>query len=155
MGEEHLKIHLEDYNKPIICDVCGGRMVFKGVGEYQCENCGNLEYDDYGKVRTYIETHPHERMMSDVEKNTGVSRKVIRQMLREERIEIAADSTIFLQCEICKKSIRSGRYCPECAKKVRAQEEMEKAKKGHRNTLQGFGHKQREEEGEKRFHRER
>ena len=45
------------YNRPTYCEKCGGVMVFKGVGEYECEKCGALEYDDYGKVRNYIEKH--------------------------------------------------------------------------------------------------
>ena len=36
------------YNRPTYCEKCGGGMVFKGVGEYECEKCGALEYDDYG-----------------------------------------------------------------------------------------------------------
>ncbi len=37
------------YNIPRVCQICGGVMVFKGVGEYHCENCGDVAYDDYGK----------------------------------------------------------------------------------------------------------
>lgn len=37
------------YNRPTYCEKCGGVMVFKGVGEYRCEKCGYLDYDDYGK----------------------------------------------------------------------------------------------------------
>lgn len=40
---------------PQRCKLCFGRMIFKGVGEYQCEECGYLDYDDYGKVRNYVE----------------------------------------------------------------------------------------------------
>ena len=35
------------YNVPRLCKICGGVMVFKGVGEYRCEECGDVEYDDY------------------------------------------------------------------------------------------------------------
>lgn len=156
MAGENLKLHRGDYNKPVACNVCGGHMVFKGVGEYQCEKCGNLDYDDYGKVRAYIETHPDQSQMAMIEEHTGVQRKIIRQMLREERLEVAADSSVFIQCEICRKSIRSGRYCPECAKKIHAKEELERIEKEKKQKkLQGFGHRREEQEGEKRFRRER
>lgn len=49
--------NITTYNRPTYCAECGGVMVFKGVGEYQCEKCGYLDYDDYGKVRNYIEKH--------------------------------------------------------------------------------------------------
>ncbi|NLL80524.1 MAG: hypothetical protein GX234_12220 [Clostridiales bacterium] len=155
MAEQNVRISLDDYNRPLVCNVCGGRMIYKGVGEYQCEKCANLDYDDYGKVRAYIETHPNQRTMQDIEIHTGVPRKTIRQMLKEERIEIAKDSTVFIQCEICRKSIRSGRYCEECAKKVRIQEAAQKAQKNHHKSMQGFGQHNKAQEGEKRFHRER
>lgn len=47
----------DNYNRPTICAECGGIMVFKGVGEYKCEKCGSVGYDDYGKTRNYIEHH--------------------------------------------------------------------------------------------------
>ena len=38
------------------CQECGGtRIEYKGVGEYKCEDCGLLMYNDYGKVRLYLE----------------------------------------------------------------------------------------------------
>ncbi|MBO5293360.1 MAG: flagellar protein [Lachnospiraceae bacterium] len=155
MADERVKIHLDDYNKPVICEVCGGHMIFKGVGEYQCEKCNHLEYDDYGKVRNYIETHPLARKMYDVEMGTGVSRKVIRQLLREERIEVAPDSSVFLKCEVCGRDIRAGRYCPACAQKIQAREDLERARNSKHSALHGFGQHDRQEDGEKRFRRER
>ena len=35
----------------------------------------------------------------------------IRQWLREERLELAADSALYLNCESCGQPIRSGRFC--------------------------------------------
>ena len=48
---------IDIYNRPSVCSVCGGKMLFVGVGEYHCERCKNVEFDDYGKVRNYIEEH--------------------------------------------------------------------------------------------------
>ncbi|MDE6318136.1 MAG: hypothetical protein K2M22_00155, partial [Lachnospiraceae bacterium] len=76
------------YNRPTYCAECGGVMVFKGVGEYQCEACGFLDYDDYGKVRNYIEKHIGANA-AEASKATGVSQKAIRDMLKEARLEIA------------------------------------------------------------------
>ena len=51
-GKEALKMEafgVVSYNRPYICKECGGIMVFKGCGEYACENCRAKDYDDYGK----------------------------------------------------------------------------------------------------------
>ena len=48
---------LDAYNRPKKCPECGGDMIFKGCGEYCCEDCRYTAYDDYGKVRNYVEQH--------------------------------------------------------------------------------------------------
>ena len=60
------------YNRPTICKECEGVMIFKGVGEYKCEKCGFLDYDDYGKVRNYLEKHVG-ATSAQVAEATGVS----------------------------------------------------------------------------------
>ncbi len=105
-------------------------------------------YDDYGKVRLYIETHRGANA-AEVESNTGVSQKSIRRMLRESRLEIAEESKLFLNCEICRKTIRSGTLCSECARTY-GNKAVENIKKKH--TLQGFStSKPNLQDGEKRF----
>ena len=83
------------YHVPHTCEECGGELVYKGVGEYRCEQCDAVVYDDYGKVRLYVEQHPG-ATISETEAGTGVPHKVIRQLLREERLEVAAGSRTFL-----------------------------------------------------------
>lgn len=58
------------YHVPNTCPECGGEMVYKGVGEYQCEQCKAVVYDDYGKVRLYVEQHPG-ATIADTEAATG------------------------------------------------------------------------------------
>ncbi len=106
----------DKYHVPNICAECGGEMIYKGVGEYQCEQCKAVVYDDYGKVRLYVEQHPG-ATISDTEAATGVPHKVIRQLLREERLEVAPNSRSFLRCRACGIQIRSGDFCPQCAAK--------------------------------------
>ena len=55
MHEGRDLLRMDEYNRPKTCEKCDGVMVFMGVGEYQCEDCGAIAYDDYGKVRLYIE----------------------------------------------------------------------------------------------------
>ena len=127
-------------------------MVFKGVGEYQCEDCGALEYDDYGTVRNYIEKHA-KATMAFISEQTGVSQKSIRQMLKEGRLEIAPDSRAFLKCEVCGANIRSGALCEQCEKAYhRNREEMERA--GRKMSGYGMEHDRKDQKGEKRFTRD-
>lgn len=142
----------EKYNIPRVCKKCGGVMVFKGVGEYHCEDCGGVDYDDYGKVRLYIESHKG-ATAAQIEGAIGVSQRSIRQMLKDGRLEVTADSKTFLRCEVCGKAIRSGQYCPECEIKVhRTLEEEQRAQL--KRSIQGTGLTQKGEEGQKRFRRD-
>ena len=142
---------LEKYHVPQVCKECGGVMVFKGVGEYHCEDCGAVDYDDYGKVRLYIEEHPGANA-AQVEENTGVTQKMIRRLLKDGRIEVAEGSSSFLRCEVCGKSIRSGQFCPECEKKVHIRIEEKQRALNHKNT-KGVGMVEKGDEGQRRFMR--
>lgn len=148
-------LHLDTYHVPRVCVICGGVMVYKGVGEYRCEDCNTLDFDDYGKVRLYIEQHKGATAL-EIEAGTGVTQKTIRQMLRESRLEIAAGSNMYLHCERCKAPIRSGRLCTECEmSQHRLLEEQQRMM--HREVMrgvQGVGTEQQTGvHGEKRFRR--
>ncbi len=145
---------LDKYHRPHICQKCGGVMIYKGVGEYHCERCDEVAYDDYGKVRLYVEQHPGATVV-EAEAATGVSRKTIRQLLREERLEVAADSRSFLACQACGAPIRSGSFCPQCAQK--RQKRMEEL--AHRSITEGMQGRMISntagQEGAKRFTRDK
>lgn len=145
---------MDEYNRPKRCPACNGVLVFKGVGEYQCEDCKSVEYDDYGKVRLYIEQHRGVNA-AEIEAGTGVKQRSIRNMLREERLEVTKDSRSFLKCFVCGKDIRFGKYCPEC--KIQYHRNLEAKERVKRNLdLAGFGMEDRKfEEGEKRFSRKK
>ena len=140
------------FNKPVFCSQCRGQMIYQGVGEYKCENCGALDYDDYGKVRNYIEQHPGARQ-NEVSEATGVSRGTIRQLLIEERIEVASNSAVFLHCAKCGKEIRSGMYCAECQLKAEKEEKAKAAKQHGRNITGGSANPENLSSGERRFMR--
>ncbi len=141
----------ETYNIPRICQKCGGVMIFKGLGEYRCEDCGEQAYDDYGKVRAYIEEHKG-ATAAQIEDAIGVSQKTIRRLLREGRLEVAEGSRMFLHCELCDKPIRSGRFCPECEVKMHRSMEARDREHAHKE-LHGFSLGQKGDEGHKRFTR--
>lgn len=101
------------YKQLISCSKCGKPLKYLGIGEYQCEECGFIEYDDYGKVRCYLEKFPGANVVQ-VERATGVPQKEIRRMVKDEKFEVKQGSLSFLRCEYCGKPIRSGRFCEAC-----------------------------------------
>lgn len=145
------KMGFADYNRPYTCEACGGMMIYKGIGEYVCEDCHDLAYDDYGMTRNYLETHPGANT-AQISANTGVSQKAIRNMLKEGKLEVAANSRTFIKCEMCGVNIRSGRLCDKCETLYnRTLEEKEREKR----KMSGYGtdKEMREQKGEKRFRR--
>ncbi|MEG1848311.1 MAG: flagellar protein [Lachnospiraceae bacterium] len=150
---QRLNISINTYNRPTVCSKCGGLMIFAGVGEYHCEECKHVDYDDYGKVRLYIESH-RGATAAQIEEAIGVEQKAIRQMIRESRLEISAESRSFLKCDICGQPVRSGRYCPKC--EAQYHKELEEEERERRAKLLGKGigmDKEIGEKGSKRFQR--
>lgn len=139
------------YHVPRSCEKCGGIMRYMGVGEYRCETCNTLAYDDYGKVRLYLEKHRGANAV-EVEAATGVKQKTIRQLLKDARIEVTDNSKDFLVCEFCGKRLRYGRFCPQC-EGIYQQNLEERQRKLRTQNLQGFGMGKISQEGEKRFKR--
>ena len=143
---------ISSYHVPNSCAQCEGTMEYKGVGEYQCENCGYIDYDDYGKVRNYLEKHKG-ATSSEVETATGVPQRSIRRMLKEGRLEVAEGSKVFLQCEICGVKIKSGRFCTGCEKEYRNNlEEMHRVAKNM--GKKGYGRNESGDSGHRRFMRD-
>lgn len=147
-------LQLDAYHVPQVCKECGGVMVYKGVGEYRCEDCNSLDFDDYGKVRAYIEENKGATAV-EIEAGTGVSQKKIRRMLKESRLEVAAGSRMFMYCESCHKPIRSGTLCAECEivqhRKLEAQTRL---KRKGASDMHGIGVEQQSTHGERRFKRD-
>lgn len=146
-------LNIDVYNRPTECPQCGGIMIFKGCGEYKCEDCKYVAYDDYGKVRNYVEQYPGVTS-AQVSDATGVKPQTIRTMLRESRLEIAEDSNAYLKCEICGVNIRSGRVCPKCEVTYNKMIE-EKERQKRTKLMEGFGMGRIGDEGEKRFKRDK
>ncbi len=137
---------------PHVCVRCGkGAPEYKGVGEYKCTECGFIMYDDFGKVRNYLEVH-RGATSAEVSKATGVAPDTIRQFLKDERLEITAGSGVMMACEICRAPIRSGRYCEACARAIDQRKAAENAA-SHKSNVQGFGKSLHGESGAKRFTR--
>ncbi len=145
------------YHKPEKCESCEVMLNFTGLGEYSCPKCGKKYYDDYGIVRNYLDQHK-QATVSQISENTGVKENEITRMLREERLEVTVDSRTYLTCEACGKSIRSGRFCAECAQIAKAAKEKKKKERDlleKKDLIHGLGKAMSEDDGKKRFNRDR
>lgn len=145
-------ISVLELNRPTTCSLCEGIMVYRGLGQFKCEDCGNTEYDDYGKSRNYIEKNPGANVYQIAEA-TGVSRKSINNMVKDGRFEITKDSRSFLSCIVCGVNIRSGRVCPNCEAAYHKQYE-DNVRKTHISGGFGKAEKNEDASGAKRFVRE-
>lgn len=144
---------LEDYHRPTFCKKCNGVMIYKGLGEFQCEECESVEYDDYGLVRNYLDKHRGANV-AEISSSTGVSHKTIRDMIKENRFEVIEAPAGYLRCEMCGIEIKSGRLCHKCEVEYHRKLEADaRAKK--KNNISGGSAMATEDEGKKRFTRDR
>lgn len=105
------------------CKDCGKLFQYDGVSKL-CYQCRKKEDEDFKVVKDYIYDNPKATIVA-VSEETGVSEEKILGFLRQGRLEIVGENSgLVLDCENCGKSIRTGRFCDECA------HEMERGFKG-------------------------
>ncbi len=98
------------------CPRCG--KVFNYIARPICGRCMQDEEEEFKKVKEYIDEYPGANM-PEVSDATGISVDKIMRFLRDERLEISGeDSNIFLECERCGRSIRTGRFCDKCKDEI-------------------------------------
>lgn len=96
------------------CRGCGRLYNYIG-GSYRnlCPDCIAKLEEKFAEVKQYIEEH-RTAMINEVSAECEVSVKQIEQWIREERLCFADDSPIGLDCEVCGKTIKTGRFCDSC-----------------------------------------
>jgi len=94
------------------CRGCG--KIFNYVaGPIQCPACRDKLEAKFQEVKEYIRENPGVSI-PEVSETCDVEASQIRQWLREERLQLAEDSPIYLNCEGCGANIRLGKYCEKC-----------------------------------------
>jgi len=100
------------------CDFC--RMPHQSLGSRICGDCLKKLDEDFIKVREYL--YENDRAsIEEVSEATGVSRKTILYLLKEERLIVGDENGSgvgILTCETCRKPINTGRICAGCKKEV-------------------------------------
>lgn len=117
--EDKFAEKLLEKSKPAACESCGGKMAYKGGGTYKCESCDAIAYDDYGKVKKYLDEHGPTPAIY-IARATGVNKDLIEMFLKQGKLEIPEGSKFYIRCEKCGCSLKSGRYCEECAKALKS-----------------------------------
>ena len=95
-----------------------------------CKNCGRL-YNYIGKItpvcpvcmkaleekfeacRKFIKENPGANIQK-VSDETGVSMRMLKQWVREERLSFAEGTLVGIECENCGANILTGRFCQKC-----------------------------------------
>jgi len=100
------------------CDFC--RVPFQSYGKRVCGDCLIKLDTAWFMIRDYL--YEHDRAgIEEVSYATGVSKKAIMYLLKEERLLVGdenGDVGGFLKCEACKKPINTGRMCGSCKKQI-------------------------------------
>jgi len=97
-------------------------MPYQSMGKKLCGDCLVRIDEDFCKIRDYLYDHENAGI-EEVSEETGVSRKTIMHLLKEERL-IVGDKKEgdfgggILKCESCKKPINTGRICAGCKNEV-------------------------------------
>lgn len=80
-----------------------------------CHNCLEQIDLDFITIRDYMYDHPGNINVNDLVENTGVSRKVILHLMKQDRLTIkGAGSVSGLTCQVCRKPIAQGSLCEDC-----------------------------------------
>ncbi len=95
---------------PVECRFCKGAIQETSRGVFDCLVCGKKSYDYYQTVRRYLERNGAASAI-EIERATGIPRKAIDYLLKEEYLEISSQATFRLTCTRCGTGIRTGTLC--------------------------------------------
>ena len=95
------------------CRRCG--KLYNHIGGVPlCVDCKARDEDDFKRVKDFLYDYPKASIF-EVSRELDISVQRIKNYLRQGRLEIIGDSAnMVLECELCGKSIKSGRFCDEC-----------------------------------------
>jgi flagellar operon protein (TIGR03826 family) len=99
------------------CRRCGKVYTYLG-GAPICPECKASDEEDFKRVKDFLYENPG-ASLSVVSRTLDIGIEKIKRFLKEGRIEIVGDgANLFLECERCGKSIKSGRYCDSCEREL-------------------------------------
>lgn len=63
---------------PTVCEYCGGNLQHGALGAYICSRCGREYYDDFRKIRNFLETNGSATAW-EISKCTGVTMSTVKE----------------------------------------------------------------------------
>ena len=99
---------LENVSECLLC----GKPFMKFGRKQICRDCEYKEEEYFQKVREYLYDYPN-ASVEEVSQQTEVNDKIIVDWVKEGRLE-RAGLTMSYPCQMCGKSIHSGRVCHSC-----------------------------------------
>ncbi|OGO82355.1 MAG: MerR family transcriptional regulator [Clostridiales bacterium GWC2_40_7] len=101
------------------CRKCGKIFTYLG-GNPICPACKQLDEEDFKRIKDYLYRNPGAGL-NQVSVELDINVEKIKRFLKDGRLEIVAeDGNMFLECESCGKSIKSGRLCGDCERNLAA-----------------------------------
>jgi len=100
------------------CEFC--RRPYPHMGKSVCSECLIKLDEEFVEIREYLYDHEGAGI-EEVSEATGVPRKSIFYLLKEERLIVGDENGCvngILKCESCKRPIPTGRMCSGCKKEV-------------------------------------
>jgi len=100
------------------CEFC--RAPFQYMGKSVCGDCFLKLDEDFILIREYLWEND-KAGIEEVSEATGVSRRNILYLLKEERLIVGDENgkaNAILTCESCKRPIHTGRMCAACKQEV-------------------------------------
>ena len=94
------------------CVKCG-KMFNYITGAPICPVCKSQLEDQFQITKKYIRDNPNANI-SQVADACDVTIKMIHQWVREERLIFTEGSAVGIECELCGRTIRTGKYCDKC-----------------------------------------
>lgn len=94
------------------CTKCG-KIFNYAMGKPICQTCRKNLEDTFKETRTFIKRNPN-ASLAEVSEACNVDVKQIKLWVREERLSFSDSSSIGIDCEVCGKSIKTGRFCDGC-----------------------------------------
>lgn len=94
------------------CRFCN--RLFQSISGNICPNC-NIQIDeDFMTIRDYIYDNPGRFNIDAICEATGVQKRVVLHLIKEQRLILESPEAGGLSCSVCHKPIASGEMCEEC-----------------------------------------
>lgn len=110
--------------------------IYRGLGIYECENCGKIFKNEYARVRDCVDEYGTNLSMFEISDKTGVPKRIIDLFVKDGRFVEVEKQRI---CKICKEPIDSGMYCNRCALRQIEKSFEEKTKKKFSSSVLNSG----------------